>query len=413
MSWSLILSAISNEIQVEKYFYSINNLKPEECNYLPRIVKIKNHRFFKFIKSISFFIRLIWPYLLAPVYFIICFFASCVYRFASLGRYSIDKFETKHVSVFSANGDSSFLKAKKLINPEKTIILGDFTELFKNENVDFNFISPYQVVTLCDLLKIFIISVFYNFRLLIEFNTRPWVMQGYTIFSILLRYRALCRIKKNLIIVDHFDRWAVLTDKVVSEIEKKEKKIITLTIIQHGILTTDYSDDKSSLPFDLTTRLNNVTDLIVYDELSKRIFLEKIISNDSCRFKIFPPILNLYFINSENIKFLFVGHSICLKFHVDLYLSLRNKYPEIDFFYKPHPSQAMDEKTRNLGWKVYDKLDSFPDVDVVVSYPSTLAYEYHLSGKTVIQHSIHDTSLSSSSIIIQIHEELKKRTTLC
>lgn len=213
--------------------------------------------------------------------------------------------------------------------------------------------------------------------------------------------------------MDHFDRWAVLTDKVVSEIEKKEKKIITLTIIQHGILTTDYSDDKSSLPFDLTTRLNNVTDLIVYDELSKRIFLEKIISNDSCRFKIFPPILNLYFINSENIKFLFVGHSICLKFHVDLYLSLRNKYPEIDFFYKPHPSQAMDEKTRNLGWKVYDKLDSFPDVDVVVSYPSTLAYEYHLSGKTVIQHSIHDTSLSSSSIIIQIHEELKKRTTLC
>lgn len=73
----------------------------------------------------------------------------------------------------------------------------------------------------------------------------------------------------------------------------------------------------------------------------------------------------------------------------------------------------MDENTRNLGWKVHDKLDHFPDVDVVVSYPSTLAYEYHLAGKPVIQHSIYDTTLCASSIIIQINEELKKRTILC
>ncbi|HFG1928571.1 TPA: hypothetical protein ACGF3N_002408, partial [Vibrio cholerae] len=126
-----------------------------------------------------------------------------------------------------------------------------------------------------------------------------------------------------------------------------------------------------------------------------------------------PPILDLYSTDSENIKLLFVGHSICLKTHVELYLCLRSKHPEVEFFYKPHPSQTMDENSRNLGWRVYDKLDHFPDVDVVVSYPSTLAYEYYLAGKPVIQHSIYDTTLCASSIIIQINEELKKRTILC
>lgn len=137
--------------------------------------------------------------------------------------------------------------------------------------------------------------------------------------------------KKNLIIVDHFDRWAVLTDKVVSEVKNKEKKI-TLTIIQHGILTSDFSDYNSTLPFELITKLNNVTDVVVYDELSKKIFLDKILSNDECRFKISPPILDLYSTDSENIKLLFVGHSICLKTHVELYLCLRRKHPEVEFF---------------------------------------------------------------------------------
>ncbi|ELE5867274.1 hypothetical protein RB975_002439 [Vibrio cholerae] len=413
MSWSLILSAIKNEIQIEKYFYSINDLKPEECNYFPRIVKLKGHGYLSFIKKIGFFIRLIWPYFFAPVFFFICFVVSVFSRFILLGDKSINKVETEHDSVFSSNGEGAFLKAKKYLEPKKTIILGYFSESFKNEHSNFIFISPYKVISYVDLFIIFVMSVFYNLRLLGEPFTRQWVMQGYTIFGILLRYRVLCVIKKNLIIVDHFDRWAVLTDKVVSEVKNKEKKRITLTIIQHGILTSDFSDYNSTLPFELITKLNNVTDVVVYDELSKKIFLDKILSNDECRFKISPPILDLYSTDSENIKLLFVGHSICLKTHVELYLCLRRKHPEVEFFYKPHPSQAMDENSRNLGWRVYDKLDHFPDVDVVVSYPSTLAYEYHLAGKPVIQHSIYDTTLCASSIIIQINEELKKRTILC
>ncbi|MBL4240374.1 hypothetical protein [Vibrio fluvialis] len=413
MNWRLILSSISNEIQIEKYFYKINNFKPSDYNYLPRIVKLKDKKYIDLVKSISFFIRLSWPFVLAPIYYFVSFLASCCRFVLCWDGESVKKLKSECDSVFSASGEGSFIKARKFIKPKKTIILGEFSESFKNQNSGFNFVSIYQVIKFYDLIHIFVISIYYNFKLLVDPSTSRWVMQGYTIFEILLRYKALYRIEKNIIIVDHFDRWAVLTDEVVSELKNEKKLEIKLTIIQHGILTNDYSNFDSNLPFNLTTRLNNVTDLIVYDELSKRIFLEKILSNDRCCFSISPPVLNMECTESENIKLLFVGHSICLKFHVDVYLFLRHVHPEIDFYYKPHPLQTIDHLTLNLGWKVYDKPDCFPDVDVVVSYPSTLAYEYHLTGKLVIQHNIYDNAVTNSSIINQISKELKKRATSC
>lgn len=407
MKYNMVLSAIKNEIQIENYLYKINGIDPRECNYLPRISKLKSYRYFNFVKRISCFFLISWPCFLAPCYFFLCFIRSCYKKITSKSLDSNSQCILDFASVFSSNGCFSFLKSKEHIDCKKTIVLGEFSDLFKSKWSDYKFVSVYQVLKISDLLTIFRDSVVFSFKLHGDKQIKDWILQGYVIFDILLRYRALYILEKNIIISDHFDRWAVLTDFVVSEINKK--KSVSFTVLQHGVLTLDFFDEMSTLPFNLETKLRNITHLIVYDELSMRVFLNQIISNDRCIIKVNPPIIKLTPIHSSKIKILFVGNSCFYNLHANIYNFLKQQHPDVDFYYRPHPTQVINLMIKNVGWMVYDKIDCIPDVDIIVAYPSTLAYEYHLAGKLVITHNMYSDINDCLHIVNSVNEMLNKR----
>lgn len=45
-------------------------------------------------------------------------------------------------------------------------------------------------------------------------------------------------------------------------------------------------------------------------------------------------------------------------------------------YYKPHPTAPMSASMKQVGWEIIEDVSTFPLVDLLIAYPSTLVVEY-------------------------------------
>lgn len=207
------------------------------------------------------------------------------------------------------------------------------------------------------------------------------VLPTYIAFQWFLARIALNKLNARFFITaEHHDRWAVLADCLV---ESKLRYGSSLVVVQHGV--------ESSLK--AAHRLRNISRLYVYNEDSLRVFQENIID-----MSFVGGGLNVCFYMSEiflkpldvskfpfGVSVLIVGHPSVEALHVFIYNTLL-KGRNLNVIYKPHPTVRESKELRYLGWSVWENKDEFPEVDILISYPSTLVDEYSAVGVKAVVH---------------------------
>lgn len=372
-------NTIFNTIAVEKLFYKYYEFEADNFYYLPRpdkwITKIKKHQ--KKIRPFLVFFSYIYRYGFAYFYFFIQFIYSLSFL---IKRKQFHKWNSEIVLAFS-NLSLKLIKNDQLkLKPHEVIVFPwiDYHKIPDN-SINFKDLIKYN-----DLVKSFILAVqVLNTKRL---SSPQYIFQTYTAFYWFLVRIGIDRLSSNLIITNHTDRWAVLADQSILANSKKGIKL-NFTIVQHG--KVDFTDGEKKTSYRLKYKLNSVTKLFCYDEDSKDFFYQQIFSAGRCSeidVLFFKPLIKLTEINDDSFfRVLFIGHPLCQETQINIFHTL-SEYDNALFYYKPHPTVKPSNLIKKESWNLINSKDFFPNVDLVISYDSTLALEYKNLGKTVIYH---------------------------
>ncbi len=218
---------------------------------------------------------------------------------------------------------------------------------------------------------------------------RSWLLQTYTALPWLLTRIALSRISANFVMAEHFDRWAVLADVVTRSKRRTGASHTQLTLVQHGYVGSLGADDHR---IQLKYRLNAVSRLFTFDEASEQVFRTEILSpgaaSRAATFRFKPTINLTQLAGSKVFRVLFVGHPMCAALQRSVFNGLAKE--NLSVFYKPHPVAGMPGMCEETGWHLILDRDVFPEVDLIVSYRSTLVAEYEGHGVAAIIHELSD-----------------------
>ena len=245
----------------------------------------------------------------------------------------------------------------------------------------------------------------------------PWVLQTYTAFRWFVVRAAIDKLPGDLLMAEHFDRWAVLVDgsarcqrfvDPASGIRCKRK----LTLVQHGSLGSLGSNNNIGAVsrLDLPRKLHAVAHLYAYDRGQEMEFKNSVLSPESAgkiEISYYQSRIELRKVaDYSGVKILFVGHPVCEALHMHLYESLRTNYM-FKAYYKPHPLSPMSAKASAIDWEVIREPHHFPEVDMLISYPSTLVVEYSGAGISAVVHPIDMPIESSNDLMASIAAKLK------
>lgn len=403
--------AVGNEVSVDEYFYRINGCKPRQFGFLPRpAVWIGNKRI---SKRIVFFVSCFLKTILFLGGWVVFFLIDFIYLYF---------FASKKKTVFVAD-EKKIYYALGFSMRAYDVIKKD---MFKNINIrwvyfpwvklglDDDGIDCLSLLTKKEAFFLIWVSIVIIYKIILKNDKTIWVLQCYTVYRWLLVRLALSKLEADgFICSEHFDRWAVLIDTLmVSKSDEESGKLYALNIVQHGIVNgeVEKSENNDSLPFELFYKLKAVTNLFLYDIGSKDIFKKSIISND----RLLKEIEIVYFksyIKVQNItegsgrfKILFVGHPSCLEQHILFFDCLGDDF---DCFYKPHPALRIPKNCYKVGWTMIKDVSFFPQVDILVSYPSTLVDEYKQYNIFSVVHSLNASKDEVLKCIDSINRNFK------
>ncbi|MBD2785777.1 hypothetical protein ID858_11670 [Xenorhabdus sp. DI] len=379
------LSATKNQIAFDDCH---RNIQKKWLPYIPRISKWLKFWLISpfFINALFFIIFLLFSLGGFIFYSLLCFF-NFVYIYAThiikeKNNLNLKKKKNKelyYIALSSLGYES--LEHAFLNNHQITIITVPWVKINKKEK--YSYLSILSLINIFDIIKVFFNSLVAGFFFLLSSNERKWFLQFYTAPKWFLVAAAIDKINGDIITSEHFDRWAVLLDTI------SLYKNINLILIQHGSLKAFHTSEYSNL--EIPYKLRNISCIHVYDEEELNIFKNKIIKNElSGRLEVNFIRLKINLTNIDNVKFkiLYIGHPLCENFQMHLYNELCRKIPETLFFYKEHPQARASNKARYAGWEFIEKKDRFPNVNIVISYPSTLAFQYQEEGVDVVTHDL-------------------------
>lgn len=385
--------AIQNEIEVDKYFYKKNAISPRDYGHFPKVNYIKRYKGI-LARVIFNLVRVMWPFI--SVFFnLIQLVVSLLNKFKLNSRSLGD---VSHIAFCSCN--LSLNRISEAVKNKQLLYVFRPRDI-KNKVGDS--VNILQLVSYQDILRAFFDAV-----LVCSFPNKEklggWNVHTYVAFEWFLVLRAFKGYQGELYTADHFDRWAILIDRGLDRTPKNK-----YTLIQHGIVTD--SIDEPKLNFNIVNKLENLGCVYLFDAQSKLVFENEIISSkaNNVDIVISRPRLPLYTVDTNKKKVLFVGNSICLDFHLELLASLEQRLDmgNIVLFYKPHPTQSPSRGIGLSSWTLLSPSGGFPDVDIVISYPSTLAYEYGNLGKIVIQHALDLESADLEGVTLQVVKALE------
>lgn len=263
-----------------------------------------------------------------------------------------------------------------------------------------------------DFLSSFADAMTITYRMRRHRGLSPWVLQSYTAFRWFLVRRAIDRLSGTLVMADHFDRWAVLTDRSVRERRRAPISHERLILIQHGTLgAMSQKTHAGASLLNLPTRLRQVDELHVYNSDEAATFRSDVLAvNEATRaldLHFFKPVIELTGEKiSSRIRLLFVGHPLCESFQAEVFRELMTS-SSFEIFYKPHPRAPMSSSMAAVGWTIIEYPQTFPRVDLLVSYPSTLVVEYEGVGIPASVHPL-DVGIDALPIFIEKTRQLIK-----
>lgn len=375
--------ACRNQIAIDVNFMNEIGSGCEEKYFAPRpnvwLSRIDNpHNF----KAAFLCIALFWRYFGSYVFIFLNWFLTSlkVVLRKDKSQFLVD--QTEYVFLAFCNKSLS-LALDRTIGFQTGVVVN-----FAGDAVYDNDVVVYDVSSLYshkDLLSALFASLKANFLFQKNCNLLNG-LESYTAFKWFLYKRVIQKLHANLIIAEHYDRWAVLADACISEWNLKNGSLNYLTIVQHGIISS-LSKESDFFSFKLPYKIDNIQYLYVYDVNALSVFEKKVINLNSLTYLkvcFFSPLITLEEVNVVNKSVLLVGHPVVLDFHKFIFLCLYEH--DIEVFYKPHPATRQEKLIFNLKWHCISKKDFFPKVDFIISYPSTLIVEYELQGISSFVH---------------------------
>ncbi|BBP60728.1 hypothetical protein [Pseudomonas sp. St316] len=381
------LAATKNEIAVDQSVYSLCACDPSQLAYAPRPAKLWSVIGSGLVPArvVIKFVSLLWRMGLDKCWFLFDFLRLLIGK---------EKFDAGFLALPSEMPVALSFSPRALGVLESVNALSHSSCLVRGPGSERLVVSPEVTVlnyssllTWRDCTEALRLSFIISGRMRHKSAFKIWRLQSYTAFKWIAFYLAIEKMPSHkFVITDHYDRWAVLVDRLVAE---KKKAQSSLTIVQHGSLVGLSSTSmEATFSVKIPTRLGSVSKLYVYNEGAAEVFRKHILSCGSLRrgleVECFKPGISLSPVSSD-FSVLIVGHAICENFHLFLYDQMVSN-STIDFFYKPHPTVSPSREVRARGWYLIEQADFFPKVDLLISYPSTLVAEYEGSGIGAILH---------------------------
>jgi len=404
--------AAKNQQVFDRLYYKLLGLTADEFNVLPRPTKWANKnllitRVFKFIsKEIAFF----WCYFFSYIYMTIRSMAYLTVKrnVETLAKQNVD------TVVFAVCNRTCAVLSQIVSSDLENIIWITPPKLKLSEialkRVGKGVIDAASILSLRDRIEA-IKQAFLTHRYLVAEYGINLGLQSYVIVEWMLMLWATAVVApKKVLTTEHHDRWAVLADFYCS-ISKEKDRACELELAQHGIehestyqkIETIIQERK--LPY----RLKNISKIYLYDReqlaiFKKHIINERLTQGVDFSVEYFLPKINLTECLDNIPQVLFIGHRICEEFQIKIYDLLFSK-EKITCFYKPHPTAKSSKKAKSVGWRFIFDEEFFPSVDLVISYPSTLADEYKTMGIPSLMHSISasEECLDDFSKIVRNH----------
>ncbi len=386
------ISASKNEIAVDSFFLSMASVPLRRAVFLPRVPRWIEYgeRFPQLTILIFKFARVFWLCGGAIIFLSFEYCKNILLCPINIPIKTLDAIKSGAVLGLSSRV-SDVIDRDNCPNPPLVWIRMPWAP---QNSVPKNAIevSIHSLIKKSELRDVFVNSIIATYLMTKDPMLSKWVLQSYTAFQWFLVRKAIDKISGTLIMVEHYDRWAVLVDRSIRADLYKQSPVANrrLVLIQHGILGKDgeFSNLDEVLP-NLFTRLQCVEELYSYDSFQEEIFLKKILCAKLLRKTgYFSPSIKLSPVNlTSKISILFVGHPMCEKFQSSLCLILKKKFP-LEIYYKPHPQSPMSGNMKTIGWTVIDDPLMFPEVDFLISYPSTLVMEYQSKNITAVLHTL-------------------------
>lgn len=231
--------------------------------------------------------------------------------------------------------------------------------------------SIFEQLNVIDVLWSYCMAVAATFAS-IKVTKFKYVMRNYPAFEYCLTYRYLSKIPKSTTICfsNQIDKWALLFDNA------PQNKIL----FQHGIETPDA---------DWPNKLRNVDTVYVLSKNESELLFRAAFSRKPSDVHIMAPTITLTPVDKDKYTILIVGFPGYGKFDKEQCIIKTFSQAPYYVYLKPHPGKEDMTRYRNLTDAHPDtsKLvmeQMFPDVDVVISYRSTLAVEYQAHDKKVL-----------------------------
>ncbi len=372
------IRAIENESSIDSFAYSQFGFLQKDFLYFPRPAKWIMRMPSILIKFSPF--RFAFSYLLLFPLFLLCSVTPFLYCFRSFlnGRLYFECCG----SLCLVNGKRSFTVLSELDDRFPNAV----KVYLKNDNMYSGFIfDGCRYIGVFGKLKVlsYLILSFLYILLTRRFSL---IFQFYTAYQFFAIQEMIIDSKpKRLITSQHYDRWAILANDIINF----SPEVNDVVIVQHGVESTDFFCYASNNGLTVN-RLCNVSKLFVYNDFQLNIFLGWIVDDCvkfSTDFEFFaPPGLNLTNVSLKNgfSAVLFIGHPLYETLHLKLYKKLTECF-KVQCYYKPHPTAKMSSSLAAEGWLIVDS-DIYPNVDFVVSYESTLAYQYIDKGVVCFMH---------------------------
>lgn len=220
-----------------------------------------------------------------------------------------------------------------------------------------------------------------------------YVMRNYSAFEFCLTHRYLRKIPRSTTICfcNQIDKWALLFDDAP----------LNKILFQHGI-----EMPTANWP----NKLNNIDTVYVLSMEESELLFRAAFSRRPKRIRVMAPTISLTPVNKAKYNILVVGFPGYGMFDKEKAIVETFSNAPFYVYLKPHPGKEDTTGYQNLANAhpgscklVLEQM--FPDVDIVISYRSTLAVEYQAHNKKVLLYN----DYSMDEIIEYIQNDSKSK----
>jgi hypothetical protein len=395
----LICDVLLAESEIQSFFYGKKKLSAQEFGYLPNFyvnTQILKHFLFGWVLHV---LKLLWPFIL--IFFNIYIFVFYLFKKVMLPNAKVVSYESSRV--LFASSDIAINVYNKAMPAKKCIVIFRPGKACLNKRGIHSSFDALQIIGVWKLVVVLLRSTYIS--LILGYNSKfsKFRFLNFYIFELLVIYEALASLnnscgEKELFITDHYDRWALMANAL------REAEYSYLAIVQHGILAVAESVFEIVVP----KKLSSIDCLYYFDDLSKNVFINEVfLASAYPRFIKFENDVDFSILDVDSPSILIVGCPLSFDFHVTLTNYIAFNVRKVKIYYKPHPTSADYGRYENKHWIWIDDSNYFPSVDLVISYPSSLAVQYQSANIPVFIHEIDEASSHVQAAYAQIYSKLE------